>query len=88
MSRERLALLLWAVFALAVFAVVFDWGTRMAGYEFVLDQQLRAAQGRPLDTIDNGFRPLVAASAQRASLWMLLVLGIGAGGVAVLSQSR
>ena len=88
MSRERLALLLWAVFALTVFAVVFDWGTRRAGYEFVLDQQLRAAQGRPLDTIESGFRPLVAASAQRASLWMLLVLGIGGGGLAAISRTR
>ena len=88
MSRERLAFLLWAVFALTVFAVVFDWGTRMAGYEFVLDQQRRAAHGLPLDTIDNGFRPLVAASAQRASMWMLLVLGIGGGGLAVIARTR
>ena len=88
MSRERLALLLWAVLALTVFAVVFDWGTRMAGYQFVVDQQRRAAQGLPLETIEDGFRPLVAASAQRASLWMLLVLGIGGSGLAVISRAR
>ena len=88
MSRERLALLLWAVFAMAVFAVVFDWGTRLAGYEFVLDQQRRAALGLPLDTIEHGFRPLVAASARSASMWMLLVLGIGGGGLAVISRTR
>ena len=88
MSRDRLAALLWAVFALAVFAVVFDWGTRMAGYEFVLDQQMRAARGLPLDTIEHGFRPLVGAAAERASMWMLLVLAIGGGGLAVISRTR
>ena len=88
MSQERLTALLWAVFALTVFAVVFDWGTRMAGYEFVLDQHARAAQGLPLDTIEHGFRPLVSAAAQRASMWMLLILGIGAGGLAVIARTR
>jgi hypothetical protein len=88
MSRERWAAVVWAVFALTVGAVVCDWGTRMAGYEFVLDQQMRAARGLPLDTIDHGFRPLVAAAGQRASLWMLLVLGIGAGSLALITRTR
>jgi uncharacterized membrane protein len=88
MTQDRWAALLWGLFALTVFAVVFDWGTRMAGYQFVFDQQARAARGLPLETIEAGFRPLVHAAAERASLWMLVILGIGTGGLAVIARTR
>lgn len=77
----RTALALWTVLALAVFAVTFDWQTRVAGALFVVAQAERRAAQQPLLTIDNGFRPMVRAAALRASTWSLAVLTVGAGAV-------
>ncbi len=85
-ASARLALFLWAVLALAVFSVTFDWKTRMAGHRFVAAQAQRRAQGMPLETIENGFRPMVRAAATESSIWLLVILG--AGGGAVLAASR
>jgi hypothetical protein len=85
-SSVTVALLLWAILALAVFSVTFDWQARVAGYEFVAAQVQRRAQGVALETIENGFRPRVRAAAWQSSVWLLLILGGGSG--AVLMAAR
>jgi hypothetical protein len=82
----QLALALWAVLALAVFSVTFDWQTRLAGWQFVRQQIERRAQGAPLATIEDGFRPMVRAAAWQSSLWLLAVFAGGSG--AVLMAAR
>lgn len=77
-SRTRLAMALWAVFAVAVFNVTFDWQTRMAGLEFAGAQLRRHAAGQPVATINEGFRPMVRAAAVRSGGWLALILGTGA----------
>ena len=89
-SPARLARALWIVFALAVFCVTFDHQTRLAGFEFLAAQAERRSQGVPLDTIDNGFRPLVRTAAVQSAVWPALILaaGMGALQLAVRRQAR
>jgi hypothetical protein len=82
----RLALALWAVLAVAVFSVTFDWQTRRAAWQFMGQQSQRRAQGLPLDTIDNGFRPMMHAAARQSAVWLLLILGGGTSAVLVASR--
>jgi hypothetical protein len=85
-SSARLALGLWAVLALAVFNVTFDWQTRLAGWQFVGQQTARRAQGVPLETIENGFRPMVRAAALQSSVWLLVILAGGTGAVVMAAR--
>jgi len=84
MSQTRLAMALWLLLAIVVFNVRFDWNTRMAGHAFVTSQIVKRQQGLPLQTINDGFRPMVRAAAIDAGKWLLLtgvagtVLTIGA----------
>jgi NAD/NADP transhydrogenase alpha subunit len=87
-SSARIAMALWAVLALAVFSVTFDWKTRIAGHDFVRSQAQRRAQGAPLDTIENGFRPMVRTAALQSSGWPLLILGGGAAAVRFAARRR
>ena len=87
MTPVKLSLALWLVLALAVFSVVFDAKTRAAGFDFVAAQMARRAQGEPLDTIDNGFRPRLHAAAVESSLWPVLIL-IGGGGATLIVARR
>ena len=82
----RLALALWAVLAVAVFSVTFDWQTRRAAWQFMGQQSQRRAQGLPLDTIENGFRPMMHAAARQSAVWLLLILGGGTSAVVVASR--
>lgn len=86
MSRASVCMALWAILALAVFADVFDWKTRQAGFAFVHAQVARRQQGLPLDTIDNGFRPLVRVAAIDAAAWAVPILFAGIGGTLVVSR--
>ncbi len=81
-----MALGLWAVFAVVVFNVTFDWQTRAAGLAFADAQIRRDAAGLPVATIDEGFRPLVRSAAVRSSGWLGLILGTGV--VATVTASR
>jgi hypothetical protein len=69
---------LWLLLALVVFSVRFDWQTRMAGHEFVRLQILRQRQGLPVQTINEGFRPMVRAAAVDASRFLVLIASAGA----------
>ena len=82
-SLVHLSLALWAILALAVFSIIFDAKTRVAGFEFIASQAARRAQGAPLDTIDNGFRPRVRTAAAESSVWLLLILISGTGATLV-----
>jgi hypothetical protein len=87
-SPAKVALRLWAVLALAVFSVTFDWETRKAGFQFIYQQAERRAQGAPLDTIENGFRPLVRAAALQSVVWLVVILGGGAGAIALAARRQ
>lgn len=86
MSRASVCMALWAILALAVFADVFDWQTRQAGFAFVHSQQARRQQGLPLDTIDNGFRPLVRGAALDAAAWAVPILVTGIIGSSLVAR--
>lgn len=82
-KQAAVAIGLWAVLAVAVFSVTFDWQTRTAGLHFAGEQVRRHAAGLPVATINEGFRPLVRAAALRSSAWLGLILGTGAAATAV-----
>ena len=86
-SLVRWSLGLWAVFAIAVFSITFDWNTRQAGIDFIRSQAARRAQGAALDTIDHGFRPRMRAAAMESAVWPL-VMFVTAAGVTLLSSRR
>ena len=81
-----MALALWAVFAALVFSVIFDFHTRVAAANFMAAQYQRRLHGISLDTIENGFRPLVRAAARQAAPWPLLILVVATG--ATLAAER
>ena len=85
-SLVKLALALWAVLALAVFSVTFDWQTRVSAWQFMRQQAERRAQGLPLETIEHGFRPMVRAAARQSSVWLLLILAGGTAAVGVAAR--
>lgn len=85
-APARLALTLWAILAVAVFSVTFDWKTRTAAFQFLADQELRRAQHAALDTIDNGFRPRVRTAALESSVWLVAILAGGAGAVLLAAR--
>jgi len=86
-GRVRASLALWAVLALAVFSIIFDAKTRMAGFDFLASQAARRAQGAPLATIDNGFRPRVRAAAVESSGYLFVILLSGTGATLVAARS-
>jgi len=81
-----LAIGLWAILAVIVFNVTFDWQTRVAGVEFAAAQLRRHANGQPPPTINEGFSPMVRAAARRSSGWLGLILGTGV--IATVAASR
>ena len=86
MRAARLALVLWAVFAALVFSVIFDFHTRVAAVHFMAAQYQRRVQGIPVETIEQGFRPLVRQAARQSAIWPLLILALGTG--ATLAAER
>lgn len=74
----RWALGLWLLLAIVVFSVRFDWNTRMAGHAFANAQIARHRQGLPLQTINDGFRPMVRQSAAEAGRWLVAIAAAGA----------
>lgn len=84
----KLALALWAVLAVVVFNVTFDWQTRVSSFAFIDAQRARHAQGLAIATLDDGFRPLVGAAAARAAMWLLLVVAGGTGAIALTAKYK
>jgi len=76
--QVRVALALWAVLAVVVFNVTFDWQTRAAGHAFATEQIRRHAGGIPVVSIHDGLRPMVRSAAIRSVGWLSLVMGVGA----------
>jgi hypothetical protein len=85
MSRRHRDRIWWAIFAFVTWNVVFDRAVAVAGREFVRQQVLRDQQGQPLRSIDDAFRPRIAAAALTATGWAAAVLIAGA---VVMSFSR
>ncbi len=86
-KQARVAIGLWAVLALAVFSVTFDWQTRTAGLVFAGEQVRRHAAGLPVATINDGFRPMVRSAAIRSTGWLVLILGAGVVATVVAERS-
>jgi hypothetical protein len=86
MSRRAWSMALWAVLACAVFSDLLDWKMRQAGLRFVHAQAERRAQGAALDTIENGFRPLVRQAAWDSAAWAMPILILGAGATVVAAR--
>jgi hypothetical protein len=85
-GEVKLALALWAVLAIAVFSVTFDWQTRQAAWQFMGQQFERRAQGRQLATIEEGFRPMMQAAARQSATWLLLILAGGTGATLIAAR--
>ena len=80
MRRYRVALVAWGAFAVVVWNVTFDWAVDREAFAFVRAQAARQAQGVPLATLNEAFRPRVRQAAVRSTGWTVLVLVLGAGG--------
>ena len=84
----RLAFALWAVFAIVIFNVMFDWQSRTAGLAFIEEQTYRHALFQPIATIEDGYRPLVAAAAWRSAAWAMAVMAAAASAILVASRRQ
>ena len=85
-QQVKLAIGLWIVLAFAVFSVMFDWRTRVAGHEFVQAQLLRQQQRQPFVSINDGYRPRVREAARHSAVWLVVIAAGGTG--AVLAAHR
>ena len=86
-SRQvRFAIGAWLLLAVVVFSVRFDWQTRVAGYAFVRSQLSRQAQGLPVVTINDGFRPMVRDAAREAAVWLVLIAAAGSAATAAAAK--
>jgi hypothetical protein len=84
--QAQLAIAVWWLLAIVVFNVRFDWQARIAGYAFVQSQIARQAQGLPVLTINDGFRPMVRTAARDAAVWLVLIAAAGSAATAVVSR--
>jgi hypothetical protein len=70
-----------------IFNVMFDWQSRTAGLAFIESQTYRHALFQPIATIEDGYRPLVAAAAWRSAVWATAVM-VAAASVIMLASRR
>jgi hypothetical protein len=84
--RAQVAIGVWWLFAIVVFNVRFDWQTRVANYAFVRSQVALQAQGLPVLTINDGFRPMVRAAARDAAVWLVLIAATGSVATAIAAS--
>ena len=73
---------LWLLLAIVVFNVKFDWDVRAANRAFVESQIARHRQGLPTLSINEAFRPMVRAAAQRAAVWLAVIAIAGCAAAA------
>src|SRR5688500_9149149 len=86
-AEVKLALALWAVFAVAVSSVTFDWRTGPAACPCMARHSQRRAHGLPLGTMANGFRPMTRAAAKQSAVWLRLIRAGGTSLVRVAARS-
>lgn len=79
---------LWFLMAIVVFNVRFDWQSRMAGLDFVSAQVERQQQGLPVQTINEGFRPMIRDAAVDAAMWLALIMAAGVATTYLASKTR
>lgn len=78
MTRVRVVVALWAVFAFVTWNVIFDRYLMASAVEFTRDQIVRHQNGAPLVSIHDGFSPSVRHAARQATLWVAPILAAGA----------
>ena len=78
MTRRRVVVVLWCVFAFVAWNVIFDRLVATAAVEFTRDQVMRHQGGQPLTSIHDGFSPRVRDAALLASLWTAPIVAAGA----------
>lgn len=85
--QKQVALGLWLLLAIVVFNVRFDWQARLAAHAFVQAQLQRQAQGQPLPSLTDGFRPMVRAAAGEALVWLVAIAAAGTAATAVAART-
>jgi len=82
----RLAVVLWLLFAFAVWNVIFDRTLVLAGRRYVWAATVAAQQGGPFLRIDDWMRPAIAHGVRTASLTALAIAAFGLVAVAIASK--
>ena len=77
MSRKRLAIALWIVWAVVVWNVVFDRVLVEAGREYVRTARSAARGSGPYARIDDSMRPAVPRALALASVSAGVILAVG-----------
>ena len=77
MTRRRLAIALWILFAFVTWNVVFDRAVTTAALGFTREQIVRYQQGASTASMDTAFRPRVRQAVLTASAYSGAVLLAG-----------
>jgi len=91
MTRKHIAIVLWVVWAFAVWNVVFDRALVLAGRRYVYAAAVSANQSHTYLRIDDWMRPAIARAfwvATGAAALILVVLAIGLRAAAVSARRR
>jgi hypothetical protein len=76
-SARKVALILWATFALVTWNVAFDRQVYLTGFQFTKEQIQRHQRGEQVSSIEEAFTPELGRAALRASIWGGAVLVAG-----------
>lgn len=76
-QQRRLALALWAVWAVLVWNVVFDHVIVVAGREYITAATASASHGGPYLRIDDWMQPALSRAFRIASASVAAILAIG-----------
>ena len=77
LKKNRLALALWAVWAVLVWNVVFDHVIVVAGREYITAATAAASRGGPYLRIDDWMQPAVSRALRMASASAAAILLVG-----------
>jgi hypothetical protein len=77
LKKNRLALALWAVWAVVVWNVVFDHVIVVAGREYIGAATAAASRGGPYLRIDDWMQPAVGRAFREASASAAAILIVG-----------
>jgi hypothetical protein len=89
-DRQRLAMVLWIVWATIVWNVVFDRVLVVAGREYVRSAFAAASGSGPYERIDDVMRPAVPRAfwAASAAAGVIVAIGFAAVRLAVRTERR